>query len=83
MAMEMETPMPAFFPAERLVGTGEVGCVLEIEVAVLFDELAVGELVVKRLAEDVNSANISEANNFNIAVSVLCQATGMPSQITV
>lgn len=33
MAMGMETPMPAFAPAERLVEAGEVSCVLEIEVS--------------------------------------------------
>jgi len=74
-AMGMETPMPAFAPAERPV---EVGCALEIEVDVFF-----GEPVIERLAEVVNSSNTSEANNFNITVSVLCQTTGMPSQRTV
>jgi hypothetical protein len=83
--MGMETPMPAFVPTERLVEAGEVGCVPEIEVDVLFGELVVETLaeVVERLVEVVNSSNISEANNFNIAVSVLCQATGTPSQRTV
>lgn len=93
MAMGMETPMPAFAPAESLVEAGEVSCVLEIEVDVLIGELVVdvlvgelvvdvliGELVVERLVEVVNSPNTSEANNSNIAVSVLCQATGTPSQ---
>jgi hypothetical protein len=85
MAMGMETPMPAFAPVERLVEAGEVGCVLEIEVDVLFGELVVERLmeIVERLAEVVNSSNTSEANNFNIAVSVLCQTTGTPSQRTV
>ena len=38
--------------------------------------------VVEKLAEVVYSSSISEANNFNITVSVLCQATGTPSQRT-
>jgi hypothetical protein len=78
MAMGMETPMPAFAPAERLVEVRDVGCVLEAEVDVLFRDL-----VVERPVEVANSSNISEANNVNIAVSVLCQTTGMPSQRTV
>jgi hypothetical protein len=80
MAMEMETPMPAFAPAERLV---EVGCVVEIEVYVLFDELVAEGLVerpVERLVEVENGLNSSEENKFNTTVSVLCQATGTPSQ---
>jgi hypothetical protein len=80
MAMGMETPMPAFAPAERPVEAGEVeevSCVLEAEVDVPFSEL-----VVEKLVEVAGRSNASEANNFGIAVSVLCQATGMPSQRT-
>lgn len=91
MAMGMETPMPAFAPAERLVEAGEVSCVLEIEVSCVLEievscaleievDVLIGELVAERLVEVANSPNTSEANNFNIAVSVLCQATGTPSQ---
>ncbi len=82
MAMGMETPMPAFAPAERLVEGGELDCVTEIEVDVLLAELVV-ETLADCSVEVVNISSISEANNFNIAVSVLCQTTGMPSQRTV
>jgi prophage DNA circulation protein len=91
MAMGMDTPMPAFAPAERLAEVVErlvevVERLMEVVKGLAGVVWGLAEVVeglaevVERLVEVVNSSNISEANNFNITVSVLCQATGTPSQ---